>query len=101
MTIRETTRTDVALVAIDVSKNRNDVLIEVPGKSRRRRLVVPNTKTEHDHFVALLGGLGCPVLAGFEATGNYHRPLGSRLIEAGFDVRLVSSLALADARGAA
>ena len=92
--------TDAALVAIDVSKNRNDVLIEVPGQRRRRRLVVPNTRGEHDHFVALLGGLDCPVLVGFEATGNYHRPLAYRLLKAGFDLRLVSSLALARTREA-
>jgi transposase len=88
------------LVAIDVSKNRNDVLIEVPGRSRRRRLVVPNTRPEHDHFVALLDNLGCPVVAGFEATGNYHRPLAYRLLDAGCELRLVSSLALARTREA-
>ncbi|MCH9809537.1 MAG: IS110 family transposase [Alphaproteobacteria bacterium] len=100
MTRLETMPTDVALVAIDVSKNRNDVLIQVPGRDRRRRLVVPNTRVEHDHFVALLNDLGCPVLAGFEATGNYHRPLAYRLLEAGVGLRLVSSVALARTREA-
>jgi len=37
MTNREPTPPDIVLVAIDVSKLRNDVLIEVPGKIRRRR----------------------------------------------------------------
>ena len=100
MTRKDPTTTDSALVAIDVSKSRNDVLIEVPGGSRRRRLVVPNTRTEHDHFIALLKGLGAPVLAGFEATGNYHRPLAYRLLDAGFELRLVSSVALARTREA-
>ena len=30
-----------------------------------------------------------PVVRGFEATGNYHRPIAWRLAEAGFEVRLV------------
>lgn len=37
---------------------------------------------------------------GFEATGNYHRPIAWRLLQAGFDVRLISSLALARTREA-
>ena len=63
MTRMKLAPTDSALVAIDVSKNRNDVLIEVPGRTRRRRLVVPNTRGEHDHFIATLNGLGYPVIA--------------------------------------
>jgi transposase len=100
MTIGQPTPADAVLVAIDVSKLRNDVLIEIPGKTRRRRLTVLNTRTEHDRFVDLLAGLGCAVIAGFEATGNYHRPLAYRLLEAGFTLRLVSSVALARTREA-
>ena len=58
MTRQEPTPPEAVLVAIDVSKLRNDVLIEIPGKTRRRRLVVPNTKAEHDRFVDLLRGFG-------------------------------------------
>lgn len=100
MTRQELNPRDAVLVAIDVSKVRNDVLIEVPGKTRRRRLVVPNTKSEHDRFVDLLRGLDKPVIAGFEATGNYHRPLAFRLLEEGITLRLVSSVALARTREA-
>ena len=35
-----------------------------------------------------------------KATGNYHRPIAWRLIQAGFDVRLVSSMAAARTREA-
>lgn len=35
-----------------------------------------------------------------EATGNYHRPITWRLHEAGFQIRLVSSVALARTREA-
>lgn len=52
MTLKELTPADAVLVAIDVSKARNDVLIEKPGSARRRRLVVPNTRIEHDRFTA-------------------------------------------------
>jgi transposase len=90
----------VVLVAIDVAKARNEVLIHVPGHARRRRLTVLNTKSEHDRLVSLLAELGRPIACGFEATGNYHRPIAWRLLQAGFDVRLVSSLALARTREA-
>jgi transposase len=100
MTLREPTPADAVLVAIDVSKQRNDVLIEVPGQPRRRRLVVVNTRAEHDRFVDILQGFGRPVIAGFEATGNYHRPLAFRLLEADIALRLVSSVALARTREA-
>lgn len=100
MTRQKLTPTDAILVAIDVSKVRNDVLIEMPCKTRRRRLVVPNTKVEHDRFVDMLLGIGKPIVAGFEATGNYHRPLAFRLLEAGVALRLVSSVALARTREA-
>ena len=100
MTNREPTPADAVLVAIDISKLRNDVLIVCPGSVRRKRLTVLNTKTEHDCFVGLLGDFGRPVIAGFEATGNYHRPLAHRLLEAGVELRLVSSVALARTREA-
>lgn len=100
MTIYNATPAPAILVAIDVSKARNDVLIELPGVTRRRRLVVPNTRVEHDRFVASLQSFGAPVTAAFEATGNYHRPLAFRLLEAGVSLRLVSSVALARTREA-
>jgi transposase len=100
MTNREPTPAGAVLVAIDISKARNDVLIEVPGSPRRRRLIVLNTRTEHDRFVTLLASFGTPVIAGFEATGNYHRPLAFRLLEAGIALRLISSVALARTREA-
>jgi transposase len=100
MTTHQPTPSEVALVAIDIAKSRNEVLLEVPGSSRRRRLTVLNTRAEYDRFIGHLQQLGCPVLVGFEATGNYHRALGWRLLEAGFEVRLVSSIALARTREA-
>jgi transposase len=100
MTNLKHTPPEAILVAIDVSKLRNDVLIEMAGASRRRRLVVLNTRPEHDRFIDRLRDIGRPVIVGFEATGNYHRPLAWRLRQAGFALRLVSSVALARTREA-
>jgi transposase len=100
MTNVEPTPQGTALVAIDVAKLRNEVLIELPEARRRRRLTVTNRRGEHDRFVSELQALGRPVLVGLEPTGHYHRPLAWRLVQAGFDVRLVSSVALARTREA-
>jgi len=100
MTNVESTPAGAALVAVDVAKLRNEVLIEMPGARRRRRLTVTNTRAEHDRLVAELQALARPVTVGFEPTGHYHRPLAWRLVQAGFDVRLVSSVALARTREA-
>ena len=99
MARQEPTPAPATLVAIDIAKTRNEVLIEAPGRSRRRRLTVLNTRADHDRLIELLRA-GGPVIAAFEATGNYHRPLAWRLLEAGFEVRLVSSMALARTREA-
>ena len=99
-TRHEPTPADATLVAIDIAKTCNEVLIEQPGQARRRRLTVLNTRADHDRLLAQLTGLGHPVVAAFEATGNYHRPLAWRLLEAGVEVRLVSSVALARTREA-
>src|SRR5215210_6725952 len=100
MTKPQLTPTQGILVAIDIGKTRNEVLIEIPGHARRRRLTVLNTRADYDRLIDLLSGLGQPVTCAFEATGNYHRPLAWRLLQAGFTVRLISSLALARTSGA-
>lgn len=91
---------DAVLVAIDISKKRNDVLIQVPGSPRRRRLIVLNQRAEHDRFIQRLKAFDRPVVTGFEATGNYHRALAWRLVDAGIETRLISSMALARQREA-
>ncbi|WQP09145.1 IS110 family transposase (plasmid) [Sinorhizobium meliloti] len=100
MTIANSIPADAVLVAIDIAKVRNEVLIEAPGHKRRRRLQVLNNRAEHDRLIEILQAYGRPVVCGFEATGNYHRPIAWRLAEAGYEVRLVSSLALARTREA-
>jgi transposase len=100
MTSIQPTPAGAALVAIDIAKLRNEVLIELPDARHRRRLTVPNVRAEHDRFVAQLQALARPVIIGFEPTGHYHRPLVWRLIQAGFEARQVSSVALARTREA-
>lgn len=100
MSLAQTMPDGAVLVAINIAKHRNEILIKAPGRTRRRRLTVLNTRAEHDRFVETLGGYDAPVVAGFEATGNYHRPLVHRLLSAGVELRLISSLALARTREA-
>lgn len=100
MTNRQPTPSGAALVAIDIAKHRHEVLVERPGHGRRQRLTILNTREDHDRLVDVLRSLGYPVIAGFEATGNYHRVLVWRLLEAGIELRLISSVALARTREA-
>jgi transposase len=100
MTELNPTPAPATLVAIDIAKHRHEVLIEAPGQSRRRRLTILNTKADHDRLVETLTAYGAPVIIGFEATGDYHRGLAYRLLTAGFELRLVSSVALARTREA-
>jgi transposase len=94
------TPTGAVLVAIDMSKNRQEVLIERPEGGRRRRMTVMATRKDYDGFAEQLAAIGRPIVVGFEATGNYHRTLAHRLLTAGFELRLISSVALARTREA-
>ena len=100
MTDTNITQTAPVLVAIDISKARHEVLIAVPGKKRRRRLTVLNQLEDFNRLIATLSDYGFPVRVAFEATGNYHRALAYHLAAAGFEMKLVSSVALARTREA-
>lgn len=88
------------LAAIDISKERHEVLIEAPDKKRRRRVSVLNNLDEFDRLISLLRSYQRPVRVAFEATGNYHRALAYQLGSAGFEIKLISSIALARTREA-
>jgi hypothetical protein len=92
MTDATIAQTGHVLVAIDIAKARHEVLIAVPGRKRRRRLTVLNQLEDFDRLITTLLDYDRPVRAAFEATGNYHRALAYRLGNAGFDVKLVSSV---------
>jgi len=88
------------LVGVDISKHRHEVLIAVPGKTRRRRMTILNTAEDYRRLIDLLRSFESPVTIGFEATGNYHRALMFALGAEGFDLKLISSMALARTREA-
>ncbi len=100
MTAANATPVSPVLVAIDISKHRHEVLIAVPGKKRRRRLTIRNALDDFERLSRLLTNHTLPVRIGFEATGNYHRALTHHLGRAGFELKLVSSVALARTREA-
>tara|TARA_R110000737_G_scaffold351096_1_gene392190 strand:- start:2604 stop:2930 length:327 start_codon:yes stop_codon:yes gene_type:complete len=84
----------------DISKHRHEVLISIPGKKRRRRLTITNTLEDFQRLATSPASYELPVRIGFEATGNYHRALAHHLGQAGFDLKLVSSVGLARTREA-
>ena len=91
--------TGVIFVAIDVAKQVHEVLIESPtGRRQRWRRV--NCQRDFDMLRQRLQAFQAPVRIGFEATGTYHRPLAYFLHQCGFELRLISSLAVARTRDA-
>jgi transposase len=88
------------LLAIDIAKLRHDVLIQAPGWKSRKRLILLNTAVEFHRFADYLHDLKYPVRVGFEATGNYRRPLAHFLKNQGFHLELIPSLAVARTREA-
>lgn len=87
------------LVAIDIAKKRNAVLIQLPDDSRKK-FMVANKLSDYQEFSTYLKSLRFPCEIGFEATGNYHRPLAYYLIQQGFEMKLISSVASARTREA-
>ena len=99
MTAQRECSTEVALVAIDVAKAWNMVLMEKPD-GKRKRFRVANTRADHDRLILFLKDQGVQCRVALEPTGNYHRPLAHRLFSEGFEVYLVSSVAAARFREA-
>ncbi len=99
MTTPQKYRSTLTLVAIDVAKVWNIVLLEEPnGKQRRFR--VANTRNDHDRLVLFLRNQPGQCRVALEPTGDYHRPLAYRLLSEGFELYLVSSVAVARFREA-
>ncbi len=99
MTDRQLNATNNHFVAIDISKLRHDILVE-PTNGKKYRMTITNERVDHDRLIGKLSRLGGSVQVGFEATGNYHRGIAWRLLLAGFQVHLISSVALARTREA-
>jgi transposase len=100
MTESNDTPQRITLVAVDIAKHHHEVLIEPPVPKRRSRLRLANSRPDFEHLADYLRGFKSSVLVGFEATGNYHRPLAYFLHRQGFELRLIPTLALARTREA-
>ncbi|TFH51252.1 MAG: hypothetical protein E4G89_02210 [Methanothrix sp.] len=87
------------LVAIDVAKKQNAVLIRLPDGTRKK-LTVTNNLADYRELSNYLKKLEVPCKIGFEATGNCHRALAYYLQQRGFDLKLISSVAAARTREA-
>lgn len=87
------------VVAINVAKQVHEVLVE-PPTGHRQRWRIRNCQPDYEAFRDRLRAMETPVLIGFEATGNYHRPLAYYLGQCGFELRLISSLTVARTRDA-
>ena len=101
MTAQQCTPPQAALVAIDIAKNRHEVLIDPGPGMRRRRLTVLNTRAEHDRLVATFGR---PRQAGDRRlrTDRELSPRSGASLDRGeFEARLISSMARPHSRGAA
>ncbi len=94
-----TTQPPRTLVAMDIAKQHHEVLIEEPDGTRQQWRMA-NTRGDYDQLRRRLEAGKASVLIGFEATGVYHRPLGHFLHQCGFELRLLSSLAMARTRTA-
>src|ERR1700687_5213715 len=69
MTDSHTTPEAAILVAVDIAKDHNELLIELRARrDRHRRFRVANTLEEYKRLVAYLRQLDAPALIGFEAT---------------------------------
>jgi transposase len=89
----------VALVAIDIAKKQNAVLIQLLDGARKK-LTVTNDLQGYRELGHYLKKLKVPCKVGFEATGNYHRTLAFYLRQQGFELELISSVAASRTREA-
>lgn len=89
----------MVLVAIDIAKRCNAVLIQLPDESRKK-FTVANKLSDYQELAAYLKSLRSTCVIGLEATGNYHRPLAYYLLQEGFEVKLISSVTAARTREA-
>jgi transposase len=87
------------LVAIDIARYSNAVLIELPG-GKRQRFRMTNSAADFDRLLDYLQVLPGNCRVALEPTGDYHRPLAHRLLRAGHEVVSINSVAQARYREA-
>jgi transposase len=92
-------KTNTLWVAIDVAKASNDVLVELPGGTRKK-IKVANRMEDYCQFIEYLKSFNAECIVGFEATADYHRTIAFHLQKAGCMVKLISSFSAARTREA-
>jgi transposase len=80
------------LVAIDIGKKAHAVLVEGPA-GKRQHFAMANSAEDYDRLVEFLHSLPGPARIALEPTGDFHRTLAHRLLQEGFAVVSVSSVA--------
>jgi len=88
----QSTTVETFLVAIDIGKAFHAVLVEGPD-GRRQPFRMANSAEDYDRLVRFLRALPGPARIALEPTGNFHRTLAYRLLQEGFPVVSVSSVA--------
>lgn len=83
-------------MAIDIAKNSHDVLIQWPN-GKRKQMKISNTLDGYKTLMEATQGCN-QIIAGFEATADYHRNIAYWLHSKGVHCQLVSSVASARAR---
>ena len=83
------------LLAIDIARRWNAVMVETLD-GQRRRFKMANTAQDFDALIDFIKGIGGPWRAALEPTGDYHHLVAHRLLCAG--VQVVSFSTVAQAR---
>src|SRR5215218_9236810 len=93
MTATDSTARTRILVAIDIAKAKHEV-VELPT-GKRRKMIVRNQLSDFRQLAAYLKRLDGTLEIALEPTADYHRNLAYFLKTQAFEVKLVSSIAVA------
>jgi len=93
------TSRELNLVAIDIARYVNAVLVET-ATGKRHRFKMANTAADFERLLDFLRTLPGHCRVGLEPTGDYHRPIAHRLLAHGHEVVSINSVAVARYRDA-
>src|SRR6478672_5620815 len=90
---------ELNLVAIDIARYANAVLVETEA-GKRHRFKMANTAADFERLLNFLRALPGHCRVDLEPTGDYHRPIAHRLLAHGHEVVSINSVAVARYRDA-